>query len=172
MRPLLVILGFLLLAAPAHGGGFATTGLSSLPDGKAAGEPWVVDIEILQHGIRPSSGAEPKIVISDGAVRRSFAAREISDGVYRAEVVFPRAGRWRYAVRSVWGVERFVPVKIAARADTAAAAASRRPVAPAAAGDDGGTPRWPIALGAGLIAALITVAALRRSPRRRVSPAA
>ena len=44
MRRCLLILPLLLLTAPAgaHAGGFATTGLSSTPDGLRAGQPWKV----------------------------------------------------------------------------------------------------------------------------------
>jgi hypothetical protein len=34
-------------------GGWATVGLSSLPDGAQPGEAWVVDLTVLQHGRTP-----------------------------------------------------------------------------------------------------------------------
>jgi hypothetical protein len=150
------LLLFALLAAPASGGGFATTGLSSLPDGTAAGEPWVVDVTILGHGRTPAEGMSPSVIISRAGEQRRFDAVEVRPGVYRARVVFPDAGRWRYAVDSGWGLppERFAPVDIAASAPAASSSSD--------------LPRWPLAIGAGLLAAL-TVAGtgplLRRRPR-------
>ena len=64
MRRCLLILPLLLLTAPAvaHAGGFATTGLSSTPEGLRAGEPWKVELTILQHGQTPLSDLSPEIV--------------------------------------------------------------------------------------------------------------
>lgn len=160
MRSLLVVSLFALCAAPAFGGGFATTGLSSLPDGVAPGEPWVVDVTVLGHGRTPASGLEPSIAIASGSVKRSFPAREVRPGVYRARVVFPDAGRWRYSVDSGFGLgpETFAPVEIR-EARTASATTAG--------------PRWPIALGAGLIAALATalLRTVRHRPRQRTATA-
>ena len=160
MRSLLVFLLFALLASPALGGGFATTGLSSLPDGVAPGEPWVVDVTVLGHGRTPASGLEPSVAIASGSVKRSFAAREVRPGVYRARVVFPDAGRWRYSVDSGFGLgpESFAPVDIVERQTASAGTES---------------PRWPIALGAGLLAALATalVTTVRHRPHQRTATA-
>ena len=53
------------LTAPATSlaGGFATVGLSSLPDDARPGEPWVVDLTVLQHGRTPLEGVEPAMII-------------------------------------------------------------------------------------------------------------
>lgn len=42
----------ILLAVPAGAlaGGWATVGLSSTPDGAAAGRPWHLELTVLQHG--------------------------------------------------------------------------------------------------------------------------
>jgi hypothetical protein len=91
----------LLLLAPAlaSAGGFATAGLSSTPEGIAPGKPWKVDITVLQHGRTPLDGLTPRVQISSGDAAREFAAKPTGKpGVYRAEVVFPRAGRWDYRV--------------------------------------------------------------------------
>ena len=52
-----LVVGVALLALPAvaGAGGFATVGLSSLPDGTAPGKPWHVTLTILQHGRTPMS---------------------------------------------------------------------------------------------------------------------
>jgi hypothetical protein len=105
--------------------------LSSLPKGLSAGEPWVVDITVLQHGLatQPLCCLKPTVTIRRiGAARsasatlesRTFRARPTSRiGRYRARVVFPSAGTWRYAVYDgfvEYGGARthtFAPVKIA-----------------------------------------------------------
>src|SRR5919108_5801282 len=93
----------LLLALPAAAGagGFATAGLSSTPEGVAPGEPWAVDITILQHDRTPLDGLTPRVQISNasGDAFRQFDAKPTGkSGVYRAVVVFPKAGEWDYRV--------------------------------------------------------------------------
>jgi hypothetical protein len=103
----------LVSAGTALGGGWATVKLSSSPKNVSAGQPWVVDITVLQHGLasQPLAGLKPTLTI-----RRVLSARAISGGlkdpvvrtftakptrrvgVYRARVVFPGAGAWRYEV--------------------------------------------------------------------------
>jgi hypothetical protein len=113
-------------APAAWAGGFATSGLGSLPDGLRAGEPWRVDVTVLAHGRTPAIGLRPRLELTGPrGARRSVAARPTDrDGVYRATVTFPTAGRWRYALDDGYGTgERttFPPVRIAAPAGAAAA---------------------------------------------------
>ena len=122
----------LVSAGTALAGGWATVKLSSTPKGLSAGEPWVVDIRVLQHGLasQPLCCRSPKVTIRKVAAARSasasspvsktFRARWISSiGVYRVRVVFPSAGKWRYEVFdgfTQYGGARthtFTPVKIA-----------------------------------------------------------
>src|SRR5215217_1728881 len=73
-----LILTLLLLAAPAaaHAGGFATTGLSPTPDGLRAGQPWKVELTILQHGRTPLSQLRPEVVTRDAdGNRTTYVAR-------------------------------------------------------------------------------------------------
>jgi hypothetical protein len=137
-RPLLLlaVAGALVLAGTAAAGGWATVKLSSLPKGLSAGEPWVVNITVLQHGRTPVDGLKPTVTIRkltdvrtlgvnsrlEGSKSRTFAARPTgSTGVYRARVVFPSAGTWRFEVYdgfTAYGgarTHRFAPVKIARR---------------------------------------------------------
>jgi hypothetical protein len=122
----------LVYASTALAGGWATVKLSSLPKGLSAGEPWVVDVTVLQHGLatQPLCCLQPTVTIRRVATSRSvsatrkpltFRARPTSRaGVYRARVVFPRAGTWRYEVFDAfteYGGARthtFAPVKILA----------------------------------------------------------
>jgi hypothetical protein len=100
----------------------------------SADEPWVVDITVLQHGLasQPLCCLKPTVTIRRVTSARSpsvvakpltFKARPTSRvGVYRARVVFPSAGTWRYEVFdgfTEYGGARthsFKPVKIAGAA--------------------------------------------------------
>jgi hypothetical protein len=90
----------LVLPGLARGGCWATVGLSSLPEGVRAGEAWRVELTVKQHGRTLLSDAKPTVTLRgpDGAVRVVAARRTARLGVYRAEVVFPRAGRWSYTI--------------------------------------------------------------------------
>ena len=103
---LLALLVLAIAPAGASAGGFATVGLSSTPDGIAPGEPWVVELTILQHGRSeaPLAGLEPSVTVKSGGERQTFAAAPTRQtGVYRARVVFPSAGTWTYRVNDGFG---------------------------------------------------------------------
>ena len=60
MRRKLITVGAALALASAStalAGGWATVKLSSSPKGLSAGDPWVVDIRVLQHGLATSRSA-------------------------------------------------------------------------------------------------------------------
>ncbi len=99
---LLVLVATVVLAPVASAGGFATVGLSSLPpDHLEAGAVWAVDVTILQHGVTPLENVQPVVRLTDanGAAGGEFAATPTSKpGVYHAEIRFPAAGTWRYAI--------------------------------------------------------------------------
>ena len=168
MRRLLLLVPIALaLVLPAHAaaGGFATVGLSSTPDGLAAGQPWRVDITVLQHGRTPLEGITPRVRIGTGERQRDFVAEPTGKrGVYRAEVVFPSGGRWDYVVLDgfIDAVHTFPAVEIRA-ADGAAAAGADR-------GDGGGGIAAGWLWGAG--AALVLAAGLLLLDRRRRQPRA
>ena len=124
----------LVCASAASAGGWATVKLSSQPQGMAAGEPWIVDITVLQHGLasQPLCCVKPTLTIrkvvaarttsstAKQPLVRTFKARPTSRvGVYRARVVFPGAGTWRYEVYDAFTAyggartHRFKPVRIA-----------------------------------------------------------
>jgi hypothetical protein len=127
----------LVSASTALAGGWATVKLSSSPKNLSAGEPWIVDVTVLQHGLatQPLSGLRPTVTIRKIVAARTtssrlkeplvrtFRARPTSRvGVYRARVVFPGAGTWRYEVYDAFTeyggarTHRFKPVKIAPNA--------------------------------------------------------
>ena len=163
----------LLLLAPAlaSAGGFATAGLSSTPEGIAPGKPWKVDITVLQHGRTPLDGLTPRVQISSGKTAREFAAKPTGKpGVYRAEVVFPRAGRWDYRVLDGFNdrlPHTFPSVRIGGGA---AAPAAPSPV-PAPAPDDGGIASgWLWGAGLTLLLALVVLLADRERRRPAAAP--
>ena len=160
--PLTLVL-LLLASAVASAGGFATAGLSSTPSGVAPGQPWKVDVTVLQHGRTPAEGLTPRIVISSRDATREFAAKPTGKpGVYRATVVFPSAGRWGLQVLDGFNdalPHSFPAVQIA---DTPA-------TAPPAPSDDGAIASgWLWAAGGALALALALLAAdvLKRRPAR------
>jgi hypothetical protein len=122
----------LVTAPTALAGGWATVQLSSTPKGLAAGEPWVVDITVLQHGNpkTPLCCLRPTVTIRKVVTARTSAASAVPlvfkarptgrTGVYRARVVFPTKGTWRYAVYdgfTMYGGARthtYPPVRIVA----------------------------------------------------------
>ncbi len=149
--------GLLALPAAAAAGGWATVSLSSTPEGLGPGEPWNVELTILQHGRTPLDGVTPAITLTSGATGETerVAAKPTGEpGVYAARAVFPDAGRWTYAVDDGFTRVHGYP------AVTIGGAAS----APAAAGGDGFP--WSallVSLLAGLAAAgLVTVLRRRR----------
>lgn len=149
----------LLAPATALAGGWATVGLSSLPDGTRPGEEWVVDLTVLQHGRTPLERVRPRVIIrgESGGAEESYAAEPTGrPGVYRARVVFPAAGDWTYSVDDDFSqIHQLGSVRIGA--------GSRQEAAVAASGD-GVTPAGAlgIAVGAGLLATLFTALLRRR----------
>jgi hypothetical protein len=155
-------LGALALPATAGAGGFATVGLSSLPDGTPPGGTWHVRLTILQHGRTPLSDLTPVVRIRNGTTARSFTAKPAGrPGLYTASVVFPSAGRWRYAIDDGFTqTHDFAPATIGTAAST--------PPAKASAGGANVGAAFAAAAAAGLVTALLA-AALER--RRRPDPA-
>ena len=102
MRTRLIVTTVLAaLAAPgaAYAGCAATVGLEPPPAGLKPGATWQAEMLVKQHGVRPLPNAVPTITIVNDATgkRKTFDARKTDTvGVYRADVVFPSAGPWRY----------------------------------------------------------------------------
>ena len=145
-------------AGRALAGGWATVSLSSTPEGLGPGDPWLVELEILQHGQTPLDGVEPSILLTESKTGKTeyVAAKPTGrPGVYEARAVFPEAGRWTYAVDDGFSQIHDYP------AVTIGGAAG----APAAAGDGFPWSALLAALLAGLAAAALTVALRRRRAR-------
>ena len=95
-KVLLVVFAALAVAPSAQAGCWATVKLSSLPTARV----WNVTITPLQHGRTLLPNAKPRIEIRNGTgAWRVFRARATTKaGVFRARVVFPRAGTWTFRV--------------------------------------------------------------------------
>jgi hypothetical protein len=66
-----------------------------------AGQPWPVDITVLQHGRTPLGGVTPVLRLRDDGRRvvSTFRATPTAEtGVYHAVVRFPAAGTYTYEV--------------------------------------------------------------------------
>ena len=97
----LLVAGALVAPGVAKAGCMATVGLSSMPKaGLQAGQPWLVTIRVLQHGVRPMPDAKPVVRIRNAAGKLFRFKAEPTNvvGSYRARVVFPAAGEYRLAV--------------------------------------------------------------------------
>ena len=170
----LCLLAALVAAPAALGGGFATVGLSSTPAGVAPGDPWNVEITVLQHGRTPLDDLVPRVRIHSGDATREFKAVPAGKpGVYRAEVVFPAAGSWTYEVLDGFidaQPHTFPAVEIGGAGSPAAPAATAAPPATAPEPRDGGIAAgWLWGAGAAALLALAVLALDRR--RRSPEPA-
>ena len=122
MRRLLVLTALALaIPATAAAGGWATVQLSSTPAGMRAGAPWNVTVTVLQHGQTPLADVKPTITIRNGSRTLVFRTRPTGEiGAYRARVVFPKAGMWRYSVYDAFTeydgarVHTYAPIRIRA----------------------------------------------------------
>jgi hypothetical protein len=164
-----------LVAAPAAlGGGFATAGLSSTPGCVAPGEPWKVDITVLQHGRTPLQGLTPRVRIRSGSTAREFTATPAGKpGVYRAEVIFPKGGRWDYEVLDGFINEMphtYPAVEIGACGSAPATPAAITATAPASKDGGGIAGGWLVGAGAALLLALAVLGLDRRRRASGVMP--
>ena len=149
---LLVLALVLLPPATASAGGFATVQLSSTPTGLAAGEKWSVDLTVLQHGITPLEGVRPEVHVWTESTPEVFPATPTGEpGVYRAEVVFPTAGTWRW---EIW--DGFSQTHTYAPAQ----------VGPGAGGDGGPSSSWWLPL-SGVLATMAALALVLLALRHR-----
>jgi hypothetical protein len=166
----------LAVPASATAGGWATVSLDSLPDGVAPAQPWVVELTILQHGVTPLEGVNPRVTVigHGGRSREAFAARPTGEaGVYRASVTFPEPGTWRYVVWDGFSAQHtYPPVRIGdgGTAATGAPAATSGAAGGEGAGGDG--PNIALALLAAVVAGLAAGLTTATRRRRREGPAA
>lgn len=185
MRSIKVLLAttilVLALAGAAHAGCMATVGLSSVPTGVAPGETWGVDLNVLQHGQEPLSGATPTVILTEQASgqEKSFDAVPTGTrGRYHADVVFPSAGTWSVAVNDGFPVEECAQTHTFGSFGIGAAAQPPSPPpaepAPAVAPSDPASfPYWALGLGAAVLAVVAVGLVMylgRARPRSQQAP--
>src|ERR687891_736864 len=129
MKKLVIaVLAAAVLAPAAGAGGWATVGLSSVPpDGLQAGQPWPVDVTVLQHGRTPVEGAQPVVRLRGpgGEIEEFVATPTKKPGVYHAVVTFPSNGTWSYEIWDDFSqTHTFQPITIGAQPTPAAAQSS------------------------------------------------
>ena len=155
MRKLVhAVLAAAVAAPAATAGAWKRAGVEPQPTGK----DWEATITILRHGRTPTDGAAPSITIrNDSGVAKTFPAKPLGNGKYRANVEFPSTGTWRYEVNTGLAatgygtdqVQTYLPVEITGGSG----------------GDSSGVPSWPFAAAAAV--ALALAAALFLARRRR-----
>lgn len=120
--PLLVV-----IAVPVHAGGWATVGITEMPEEIVAGRPFTLQFMVWQHGNKPvhelSRGSnrvmpvEP--VISFGSAEAGqklmFKAQPAKQlGLFTAEIMLPEEGEyvWTIAPQPLAGVTEFEPLTV------------------------------------------------------------
>jgi hypothetical protein len=173
-----VLLLALALPATALGGGYATLGLQSLPEGIEPGETWTAEFTVLAHGRTPFVDGHPSVTVRDssGELVDSFPGRLVNkSGLYRAEVVFPENGRYEYVIDDGYSQRHTFPAVTVGDGggDPVPSAAPAEPSAAEAAGADGSS--VPLALvlaaGVGVLTAWLVLMLLSRRVRTRGRPA-
>ena len=169
MRKALIAAVFVaaLVPAPASAGCWATVGLVPPPAGTVAGDVWVAEVTVLQHGRQPlpdAADATPKVTIVDRETgeKQTFAARSTDPGagLYEAEVVFPSAGAWSYEVFDGFTSWNDEPAPCAQTHTFAAVQIGQVGVGGSTVSTEASSfPVWPIASGLG---GLLVVAAFAR----------
>lgn len=158
------------LATPAAAGGWATILVdhdTSATTGRP-GEPIEVTFTVLQHGVTPIDTEQATVVATEAAtgdVARVVAAAAGNGGIYRAELVLPHEGRWR------WQVELAGLIAHSQLQDVDVAAGT--PAAAAGAASPGIDLLPALAVGiAGALLAAAVLALVARAGRRRAAGAA
>jgi hypothetical protein len=68
------------------------------PTAVPATKPWDAIVEISRHG-RRLDGFRPVITIAGLGDPKSFGSKQVAEGRYRVQVIFPHAGFYTYTVR-------------------------------------------------------------------------
>ncbi len=166
------VAGFLaaVVAAPAVAGGWAAViidGDASATTGRAD-EPIAIAFTVLQHGVTPVNTEEATVVAVEartGDVVRTNATAVGSGGRYRAALVVPHEGRWRWQVE----LGRLVAQSEVRDVDVAPIAAPGEASASGSSVDP--LPALVVGIVGGLVAAGALGLAARAGRRREPGPA-
>lgn len=98
---LVAVLAALALVAPAFAGGWVVITLDSLPEEIVAGAPYAIGMMALQHGQTAWEADSLQIQaehVETGTLVEFTALPDRDPGHYVAELVFPAAGEWEWAI--------------------------------------------------------------------------
>lgn len=165
--PILAAALAILAASPASAGGWATVLVDREGSGSTghAGEPVAVVFTVLQHGVTPVDREVATVVATDAAAGGQVRVVATADGVagrYRATLILPHEGTWRWQVElgELVAQSQFHDVAVTAALIPPGAQAER----PTAAGVDLGAAVL-VGIGGGLLAAgFLAILARRRKP--------
>ncbi len=98
---ILVFTIFVALSAPTLAGGYAVVRLDESPGEVLVDTPWQFGFMVLQHDIMPNSDVTPIVRARHKETGEEVTAtgrQEGKVGHFVAEVIFPRAGDWKWAI--------------------------------------------------------------------------
>ncbi len=122
---LLITLFLALLPSAAHAGGWATVGITELPEEIVAGRPFTLRFMVWQHGNKPvhdlgwAAGERypvtPQITLTSAQSGETVTAAAVparQKGLFTAEITLPSAGEWRWSIAPdpLAGVTEFDPL--------------------------------------------------------------
>ncbi len=110
-----IILLAALAYAPAWAGGWAVVTLAELPGQVTAGQPFVVEFSVRQHGQTLLPGLSPTItaVRPDMGERvQAQAAESKQRGFYEASVTLPAAGSWDWTIDAFGETHTMPPLTV------------------------------------------------------------
>jgi hypothetical protein len=98
---ILVVTKFVALSAPTLAGGYAVVRLDEPPGEVLVNTPWRFGFMVLQHDITPNSDVTPVVHALHKVTGDEVTAtgrQEGNVGHFVAELTFPRAGDWKWAI--------------------------------------------------------------------------
>lgn len=102
MLQLIVVVALLGPASPALAGGFATVRLDEAPGEILVEVPWRFGFMVRQHDVTPTNDVTPVVRARHKETGEEVTATGRQDGAvghFVAELEFPRAGAWKWAIR-------------------------------------------------------------------------
>jgi len=118
----------LILALPAHAGGWATVGITEMPEEIEAGQGFTIEFMVWQHGNKPvhtlnwnndrTIPITPRISFSsaEAGEKLMFDAQPAKQpGVFAAKITLPTEGEWLWSIapEPLVGVTEFDPLSVA-----------------------------------------------------------
>lgn len=115
MRRLLLVTAVSIPAVALSFGGWATTTVENVPELAVTGTPIDLTYTVRQHGMTLLPKLNGNVTISAGDYSRTFAATEVGEGMYRAQITIPNAGLWTVQIRNGFGDRSGTSFKVESR---------------------------------------------------------